>query len=371
MKTRLAPTPNPARARARAQSGMAIIIVMVCIFILGLLAGGFASSMKVETKLALNANNETEMEWMGRSGVELARYVLGQQMKLGGSQYDALNQKWAGGPGGTNDVLANISLTDVTLGHGHFSIKITDNERKFNINTVQNNEVLMGQALRLLGVDGATVPMIIGSIQDWIDRDDNTHPNGAESDYYQSLSPPYFAKNGPIDDITELLFIKGVTPEVFWGPNAPDHPPSIFQGPASALSPGGLLPTTAVVSAGLADIFTSVSTGVVNVNTASQSVLQMIPGVTESIAADIIRLRAGPDGVDGTEDDMPLQSVGQLVNAGLSNQGAQAVGGFCAVRSATFEVRVDVDVGLSHRRYFALLRRNSPNDVQLLTFHWE
>ncbi len=355
----------------RRPRGMAIIIVMVCIFILGLLAGGFASSMKVETKLAMNANNETEMEWMGRSGIEMARYVLGQQMKLPNSQYDSLNQKWAGGPGGTNDILSSISLTDVTLGHGHFSVKIIDNERKFNINSIRNNEVLLGQTLRLLGVDGADVPIIIGSIQDWIDVDETTHPNGAESDYYQSLNPPYYAKNGPIDDISELLFIKGVTPDVFWGPNAADHPPTMFQQSQPTGRNNSLLPTTGIVSAGLADIFTPVSSGLININTASQNVLQMIPGVSESVAADILRLRSGPDGQDGTEDDMPLQSVGQLVNAGLSNQGAQAIGAYCTVRSTTFEVQVDVEVGLSKRRYYALLHRNTPNDIQILTLHWE
>ena len=35
--------------------------------------GIFAYNMRVETKLAMNSNNETEMEWLGRSGVELAR----------------------------------------------------------------------------------------------------------------------------------------------------------------------------------------------------------------------------------------------------------------------------------------------------------
>lgn len=355
----------------RKPRGIALIIVMVCIFILAALAGAFAMRMKVETKLAMNANNETELEWMGRSGFAVAATVLGQQLK--GKPYDALNQKWAGGPGDTNDLFSDLLLTDVPLNHGKFSVKIVDCERKFNINVAQNNEPMLQQALRLIGVDGSDVPTIIGSIQDWIDRDDGMHPNGAETEYYQSLNPPYVAKNGPIDDLSELLFIKGITPEIYWGPHASEHPSVQFTSKQASPvgSANGLLPTGAVVQAGLVDIFTPISSGQVNVNTASATTLQMIPGVNESLAAEIVKMRSGPDGVDGTEDDMPLQNVGQLVNAGINNQGVQSIASYCTVRSTTFEVTVDVETAGSKRKYTALMRRNSPTDVQILHMRWE
>jgi general secretion pathway protein K len=41
--------------------------------------------------------------------------------------------------------------------------------------------------------------------------------NGAEDDYYQALNPPYKAKNGLIDTVEELLLVRGVTPEYFYG----------------------------------------------------------------------------------------------------------------------------------------------------------
>ncbi len=47
--------------------GIALIIVMTAVVVLSALAAGFAYSMKVETKLARNANYETELEcWVGR-----------------------------------------------------------------------------------------------------------------------------------------------------------------------------------------------------------------------------------------------------------------------------------------------------------------
>lgn len=359
MKTAVQPAP----------AGIALIIVMICITVLSILAATFALQMKVETKLAMNASSETELTWLGRSGVELARYVLAQQLTINQEPWDSLNQKWAGGPGSlmtSNSPLENISLTDYHLGNGQFSVKITDLERKVNINVADQN--VLEQALRLVGVDAGDIPSVAGSILDWIDVDDNTHIGGTESDYYQSLDPPYFAKNKPMDDLSELLFIRGVTPEIYWGGVATNHTPAAFQNKLGLARPGL---QELGYPVGLSDIFTPLSTGRLNINTASLTTLQMIPGVDENIAAEIIRLRSGPDGADGTEDDIPFRNPGELVNAGLNNQIVGQITRFCDVRSKTFEVQVDAEVGGYHRHFVAILGRISPKDVQVLSFYWK
>src|SRR5207247_5416817 len=116
------PEPDSARRTAQvlqamkvfithSRAGIALVIVMICIFVLTVLAAGFAYSMKVETKLARNANYETELLWLGRSGVEYARYILAEQFRCPMEPYIALNQIWADGAGGpcsTNGALADI-----------------------------------------------------------------------------------------------------------------------------------------------------------------------------------------------------------------------------------------------------------------------
>ena len=72
---------------------------MISIFVLTMLAAGFAYSMKVETKLARNANSEAELEWLGRSGVEYARWVLANSRANPMQPYDSLDQPWATGSG--------------------------------------------------------------------------------------------------------------------------------------------------------------------------------------------------------------------------------------------------------------------------------
>jgi general secretion pathway protein K len=354
------------------KAGFALIIAMIAIIVLSIMAATLAISMKVEMTLARRANSEQQLLWLGRSGVELARYVLSQEMQIPGEPYDSLNQIWAGGPGDpseTNSPLAGISLDNYQVGDGTISIKIIDLERKANINTATAAE--LQQVLTVMGVDADDISVVSDSIQDWIDADDSPRLAGAESDYYQSLTPPYYAKNAPIDDLSELLLVKGVTPEMYWGSNSTNHPLSTFQQKQQQLGLGTSPGEAPDYPFGLADIFTPISAGRININTADANVLQTLPGVDAAMAATIIQQRAGPDGVDGTEDDTPFRSPGQLATAGLNAQIVQQISRLCTTRSYTFEVHVTAQINGFKQEYVAILFRNSPTDIQVLSFYWK
>lgn len=353
--------------------GFAIIIVLIVIVVLGVLAGSFALAMKVETRLAANSGNDSELEWLGRSGVELARYVLGQSMN---SPYTALNQIWAGGPGGpneTNSPLVNIKLDDNELGEGRFSVKIVDLERRFNINAAlpePEKRTIISRALMVMGVEAGDGETIQDSMLDWIDPDDKPHLNGTESDFYLGLDRPYMAKNGPIDDLAELLLVRGITPDIYWGPRAYGHR---FM-PGNAKDRTFSEPNSPSYPFGFVDVFTPLSNGRININTAPPPVLQLLPGIDENVAANIIRARAGPDGAEGTDDDTPFLNVGGLnpaVVPGIIPELVARYSMICAVQSSTFEVTVDTHIGNSHRTFVAIVRRNNPRDVPILQFSWQ
>ncbi len=370
--------PNLARftfhvSRFTPQTGIALVIVMISIFVLTILAAGFAFSMKVETKLAQHANNETELQWLGRSGIEYARWVLVLQGTCPVENFDALSQPWATGtPSGmcaTNGGLADIQ-SEVHLGHGSFAWKMTDLERKWNINTA--NEPILQQALLLTGVDPSEMTPIIGSILNWRAADNNTHHmQGADTEYYQGLEPSYEAKNGPIDDLAELLLIRGITPDLYWGPSSTNHTPGAFQQRAGAFAQ----PQALHYEVGLADLFTPIGSKV-NINTASAAVLQLIPGIDSHIAEAIVAGRSGEDdgsglfgpyrsvtGHGGVNERVPeIAQIGPIVQ--MLNQ-------YCDVHSRTFEVEVTARVGRSERTYYATLFRNTPKDIQVLNFHWK
>ena len=362
---------KPGRANKSAdQAGIALVIVMVVVMVLGVIAGGFAYSMRVEMRLARHSNNDADLEWMGRSGIEMAKFVLGQKELVSAERgVEALNQKWAGGSGTTNSILSDISLENIEIGSGKMRIKIVDNERRFNINTA--DQQLIQQALILVGVDAAEFPTIVDSIQDWRDRDDNPRPAGADTEYYMTLNPPYVAKNGWFDDISDLLFVKGMTPEIYWGSSSSNVPPSQFGGIGS-----GLLPSTSRQSfgVGLVDLFTPISLGKLNINTASAIALQMIPTVDQNTAAAIIQHRAGPDGIEGTTDDMVFRNGGQLAQiAGLNPQALQLILRYIDVRSHTFEITVEAELFGTARVFTGVLRRklNQPMDFDVIRFTWK
>jgi general secretion pathway protein K len=350
---------------------------MISVFVLTMLAIAFAYAMKVETKLAANSNNENEIEWLGRSGVEYARWVLAMSLMNPMQNYDSLDQPWATGSGmlgNTNNPIAQVQNTvqlPVLNGMGSFTWKITDLDRKFNINTA--TEALLQQAFSHIGMEAGDTAPIIGSILNWTASGNNIHHSqGANPEYYQTLDPPYDAKNGPIDDISELMLIRGVTPELYWGGVFTNHTPASFQ--LRANSRFGSQPDMPIFTAGLVDLFTPVSSGRINLNTCSAEVLEIIPpGIDPLVAAEIVGARSGED--DGSGLVGPYRSVvgpggvGRVPDVTPAVQ--RQIQQFCDVHSRTFEVEVTATVGTSSRTFIAILGRNSPRDVQVLSFCWK
>jgi type II secretory pathway component PulK len=170
-----------------------------------------------------------------------------------------------------------------------------DAERKFNINLAAQYPELLRQALILMGIDAVESPAIVNAISDWIDRDDNARAGSSdtESSYYLSLKPPYAAKNGPIDDLTELMLVKGISAGMYWGSGASGGGTSQRYIPLANRFNRRMQEEPAY-PIGFVDLFTTISLPTININTASSTVLQLIPDVDENMASAIIQTRAGP-----------------------------------------------------------------------------
>jgi type II secretory pathway component PulK len=265
-------------------------------------------------------------------------------------------------------------------------------ERKWDINLVVTprnvQKEILQKALAEVGVtDSEQSSTIIDSIVDWMSSGNgNSGFNGAGNDYYTRLNPPYYCKNGPIDDITELLLVKGVTPEIFWGSNSSNHIVSPFQQHGGG---GFNQPTANQTGAGfhdsdqpqypvgLYDLFSAMG-GPLNINTASIKTLQLIPGIDEATAEHIIQQRAGPDGEDGTDDDVPMQSPGDISGdnvPGGPQAGVQAgnIANYVGVRSYVFDVKVDASINDYHRIFHGVIARGGGGGQQFdcKVFYWE
>ena len=167
-----------------------------------------------------------------------------------------------------------------------------------------------------------------------------------------------------MDDPSELLLIRGIWdhPEIYTGGCGTNQTPAAFQ---HRLGFGNSPFENPCYPFGLSNIVTTISNprGLINILTADTNVLQMLPGVDGAIADDIVRVRQGPDGAG----DPPSTDPGQILNAaGAPNADAA----YCTVRSSAFRVDVTARIGDYQRDYVAILYRNSPGDIKVLSFYW-
>jgi general secretion pathway protein K len=289
------------------ERGVALVVVLWIIVTLSLLIGGFAFTMHVETQVASFSRKELRAEMLARSGVELVRQQLNTHTAAE-KNAEALNQRWCNNP---------ELYVEHALGDGKLNVKVIDEESLLPINRLTDSRLRL--LLQLLNVDPTQVDIITDSIQDWIDSNPITRLNGAESDHYLTLNPPYRAKNGPIYRAQELLMIRGITPAIYHG--ATDHP-------------------------GLKDLIAPF-TQQVNVNTASPLVLQVVLRMDENSLQPLLRRRNGGDGEPGTSDDRPFRSVDEAINefCPRDNESRQRWAMYLTTNSNGFRVTSTGDVG--------------------------
>lgn len=322
------------RVAAAGRRGVAMLIVLWVILVLSLLISGFAFTMHVETQVASFGRKELKAEMLARSGVEVARMqlVLAQKSPTDAG-FDAPSQPWA-----TNEDL----YVDHQLGNdtftGTYNVKVTDEESKLPVNRASQEQ--LKRLLDLLEVDPSDQDVIVDSILDWIDDNDAHKLNGAEDEYYESLSPPYKAKNAPVDRVEELLLVRGVTRELMYGAPAKEDEPA---------------------KPGLIDLLTATSSGQINVNTASSFVLQALLGMDESQVQLILNRRDGADGLMGTDDDQPFRSIGEFTAllGGVDEATRTQVSQLLTVKSAYFTVKSVGEVAGVKRTVLATLRRDN------------
>src|SRR5205085_11095924 len=93
--------------------------------------------------------------------------------------------------------------------------EIFDEGGKLDINAAKPE--VLEKLFMNLGMPFQYAHELVAAIEDWRDRDDEPRLGGAESSYYAMLSQPFKAANDDFHSLDELLLVRGVTPEMFWG----------------------------------------------------------------------------------------------------------------------------------------------------------
>jgi len=249
--------------------GVILIALLWLMTILSVIALSFGREAFVEVAASRNAQDLTDAYYIARAGISSTIYQLLQKKYL---PQRAPSDLLALEPDG-------IDLGRVVgrFGDGEYEVEIQDESGKINVNA---GEIALPQLKALTGVLGISPPdaeIVVDSILDWIDIDKVPHANGAEDDYYQTLQPPYLAKNKPMSLLEELLLVRGVTPDYYYGHREKNPEGQIVE----------LYGLSRYLTAHLPTVIGSR----ININAAPLPVLLSVPGLPPGIAQMIYERR--------------------------------------------------------------------------------
>ena len=240
------------------ERGIALLLTLLILTLLVAMILEFDAEARREYRDAATFRDNFKATVLARASVQAARGVLQQDFlkdKQTGQLFDALTDLWA------------FPITNYAIGDGLLNAKIEDERGKLNLNdlAVTGDPIIkkakVGRVKRLFELVQIN-PDLVDAIVDWVDDNDVPEPSGAESLYYQTLRPSYRSANQPLQTLLELRLIKGMTPEIM-----------------AKLSK-------------LVTVYPPEGQSKVNLNTADPLVIQALdPGITQSVAADIIQSR--------------------------------------------------------------------------------
>lgn len=210
------------RSRGRSQRGAALIVALLVVTMVVMLGTTLSSDFllmfrRVENQLH---GEQAYAYLLGAEG--LARAALLQDMEQDGNdaKFDHLGEDWA----------QELRLpTDYGWIGGH----IEDAQGRFNLNSLagvkqqgtvqQRLTPLQLQFVRLLQSLPLEKPLELNEAQalteaigDWIDEDDEIAGlGGAEVEYYTHADPPGRPGNRDMVSPSELMWVKGMTPEIY------------------------------------------------------------------------------------------------------------------------------------------------------------
>lgn len=185
-------TTAPAR---RKNKGLVIIAVLWMVVVLMVMSAILGRKSRIDMKVCMARMESVRCKWACRAGIERGMAVMNEDE----TENDSLLDVWSENPEDLNDVMMEQCV---------FTVRVIDESSKLDINTATKEQ--------LLGLPDM-VEEIADAIIDWRDSDDVPSGAGVESGYYESLTYGYMARNGPFKTLRELLLVKDVTEELFYG----------------------------------------------------------------------------------------------------------------------------------------------------------
>lgn len=240
--------------------GIALIMVLWVLAVLMVIVLSFSYLSRTESLAAVSFRQGVEKKFLAEAGIQRAVMEI---------IYRRMNPNVQTDVEGVETWRVDGTPYTIAIGDDHYTVAITDESGKINLNTLNDTSVIiLKNLLTNMGVEGTQADTIADSVLDWKDPDDLVRLNGAESDYYMSLPNPYKAKNANFDTLEELLLVKGMTPAILYGDGT---------------------------KKGIIDFLTvNSNSSQISVGAAPREVLMAIPGITADVVEAIMNARENP-----------------------------------------------------------------------------
>lgn len=198
--------------------GFALILTILVVSLIVVLTLQFNFFIRSDLCSATNLRDGISLACIARSGFNFALALLTEDAS--DNSFDSLNEPWA-----YSKALSPHSAS--MFNEGQFQLEIIDLSGKIQINRLVDEKGDFNEGQRaILGrlfnsaafeLDPDKVENLLDAIKDWIDPDNEVTRFGAEDAYYQGLERPYHCMNKPFQFLEQLLLVRGMTKELFYG----------------------------------------------------------------------------------------------------------------------------------------------------------
>jgi general secretion pathway protein K len=180
------------------QRGAALIMALLVVAFAATLAAAMLWRHDVWLRQVEGQRDLGQARWITIAAVDWARAVLAYDART--SSFDYATEPWA------------TKVPPTKVEEGEVAGAIADESAKWNLNNMVRSGVVsvpdmdvFGRLLTALQMS----PTLAGALADWMDADNEVSPGGAEDEYYLRLSPPYRTAGQPLNDVDDLLRVRG------------------------------------------------------------------------------------------------------------------------------------------------------------------
>jgi type II secretory pathway component PulK len=294
----------------RAEHASALLLVMWAIFLLTGAILTWSMWIQNDMELAADRTHEVEARAMALSGLALGKHPLVSERTPG--------------------------LEEELDSQRGFRVRIVGEGGKLNINWMLAGEdprriAIFKYWLSRHGLDFKQIEVLSDCLLDYTDGDNLKRLNGAEDE------PGYMPANRPFQSLDEIERVMNIEPLL--------------------LSPGWR------------DELTIYSQGPIDLSSANEDILRMLPGMTEGRITRFLQIRRGRDGVDGTFDDFQFKNLQEIQSyLGFSAQQFKELSGLVVAKDQVQRIISEGRAGNVIRQLECVVRKGGSNPVIL---YWQ